>query len=245
MKIDWWTVGLQAINVLILVGLLYRFFWHPVAAVIEKRRKQAHAMLDEAKTKRDEAQAAMLEIDKTRAGFAKERDGILAAARADAEKAKATAAVSAKADAEALRSKVQVEIAKNAASSKKARANEAVALALEIASRLAARLDGPAVETVFLAWLVEGIKNMSPEARHAVGGKDVALSLMSATPLKSPQRAKISKAIAMAFGAKPKITFVVDPTLIAGFEIHSPHFILSNSWKADLATIGKDLRNES
>ncbi|MEP7173515.1 MAG: F0F1 ATP synthase subunit delta [Aestuariivirga sp.] len=245
MKIDWWTVGLQAVNVLILVGLLYHFFWRPVAQIIEKRRKQAQNFLDEAKAKRDEAQAAMLEIDKTRAGFAKERDGILATAKAEAEKAKVTARVSAKDDAEALRSKAQVEIAQDAASAKKAKANQAVALAIQIASRLVARLDGPAVETAFLTWLVEGIKNMSPEARHAVGGKDVTLNLMSAAPLKSPQRAKISKTIATAFGSKPKITFVVDPTLIAGFEIHSPHFILSNSWKADLARIGKDLRNES
>lgn len=245
MKIDWWTVGLQAINVLILVGLLYHFFWHPVAAVIEKRRKQAQSLLDEAMAKRDEAKAAMLEIDKTRAGFAKERDGILAAAKVDAEKARATVRVSAKADAEVLRTKAQGEIAQDAASAKKSRGKEAVALALEIASRLAARLDGPAVEAAFLAWLVEGIKNMSPEARHAVGGKNVALSLISATPLKSPQRAKISKTIAKAFGSRPKITFVVDSTLITGLELHSPHFILSNSWKADLARIGKDLRNGS
>ncbi|MDU1693666.1 MAG: ATPase, partial [Bradyrhizobium sp.] len=33
MTIDWWTVGLQAVNVTILVWLLARFFWRPVAGI--------------------------------------------------------------------------------------------------------------------------------------------------------------------------------------------------------------------
>ena len=34
MTIDWWTLGIQAVNVVILVWLLGRFFWRPVAAMI-------------------------------------------------------------------------------------------------------------------------------------------------------------------------------------------------------------------
>jgi F-type H+-transporting ATPase subunit b len=37
MTIDWWTLGIQAVNVIILVWLLARFFWRPVAAMIEQR----------------------------------------------------------------------------------------------------------------------------------------------------------------------------------------------------------------
>jgi len=29
MTIDWWTLGLQTVNVAILVWLLQRFFWRP------------------------------------------------------------------------------------------------------------------------------------------------------------------------------------------------------------------------
>ena len=38
MTIDWWTLGIQTVNVVILVWLLGRFFWRPVAAMIEQRR---------------------------------------------------------------------------------------------------------------------------------------------------------------------------------------------------------------
>ena len=38
MTIDWWTLGIQTVNVVVLVWLLQHFFWRPVAAMIEQRR---------------------------------------------------------------------------------------------------------------------------------------------------------------------------------------------------------------
>ena len=43
MTIDFWGLGLQAVNVLILVWLLSRVFWRPVAAAIAKRQETAGA----------------------------------------------------------------------------------------------------------------------------------------------------------------------------------------------------------
>jgi F-type H+-transporting ATPase subunit b len=41
MTIDWWTLAIQTVNVVILIWLLERFFWRPVAAMIEARQKEA------------------------------------------------------------------------------------------------------------------------------------------------------------------------------------------------------------
>ena len=41
MRIDWWTLGLQTFNVLVLVLILSRFLFRPVAAIIEERRVAA------------------------------------------------------------------------------------------------------------------------------------------------------------------------------------------------------------
>src|SRR5271155_1963100 len=108
MTIDWWTLGIETVNVVILVWLLGRFFWRPVAAMIEQRRAAAQRTLAEAETQRSQATAALAEIEKTRAGFAQEREAILAAARtageeertarvADATKAAASLEAAAKA----------------------------------------------------------------------------------------------------------------------------------------------------
>ena len=64
MTIDWWTLGFQTVNVVILVWLLGRFFWRPVAGMIAQRRAAAEQTLAEAAAKRQEADAAMAEIER-------------------------------------------------------------------------------------------------------------------------------------------------------------------------------------
>ena len=48
MRIDWWTLGLQTFNVLVLVLILSRFLFRPVAAIIEERRAAAAKLLADA-----------------------------------------------------------------------------------------------------------------------------------------------------------------------------------------------------
>ena len=56
MPIDWWTLALQTVNVLILVWLLARFFCRPVAAmIVAKRQEQASKLLADAVAARQEA----------------------------------------------------------------------------------------------------------------------------------------------------------------------------------------------
>ena len=41
MRIDLWTLGLQAINALVLIWLLARFLFRPIAAIIAERKALA------------------------------------------------------------------------------------------------------------------------------------------------------------------------------------------------------------
>ncbi|MDF2370734.1 MAG: F0F1 ATP synthase subunit delta [Rhizobiaceae bacterium] len=241
MNIDWWTLGLQASNVLILVWLLQHFFWRPVAAVIAKRRSDTQKLLDDAAQKRVQADATLAEMEKTRAGFAAERDAILVAAKTDGERTKAQALEAARMEAETLQKAARAAIARDTATAQKASADQAATLAVDIAKRLAARLEGPAVEAAFLGWLINAIKALTPAEKQAVA--DGTLDLVSAQPLEPAEQTRIEKQIIAAFGTQPEITFRVDRALIAGFELRSPHFLLRNSWQADLQRISKDLRD--
>jgi F0F1-type ATP synthase membrane subunit b/b' len=89
MTIDWWTLGIQTVNVIILIWLLGRFFWRPVAAMIEQRRATTQRILAEAEAERNQATAAFADIKRTRTGFTKERAAILAAAHEDAKRSRA------------------------------------------------------------------------------------------------------------------------------------------------------------
>ena len=56
MLIDWFTVGAQALNFLILVWLMKRFLYKPILDAIDAREQRIAAELADADAKRDAAQ---------------------------------------------------------------------------------------------------------------------------------------------------------------------------------------------
>jgi len=244
MTIDWWTLGLQTINIALLIWLLQRFFWKPIAAMIAERRSAAEKALSDAQAERDKAQAALAEIAKTRAGFAAERETILADARAGAERAATGEAAQAKQAADALVAAANVGIAKDRDAADRAWASRASDLAVDIARRLAARLDGTAVRSLFLEWALTAIRALPLATRQAATNASVALEATSATPIDAAEQSQAIQKIGEAFGAPVKLVFRIDPALIAGLEIRSNHLVISNSWRADLTGILAELADD-
>jgi F-type H+-transporting ATPase subunit b len=240
MTIDWWTLGFQTVNVIVLVWLLQRFFWRPIAAMIELRRDTTRQALADAEMTKGKATAALADIEKTRAGFAKERETILAAAHEAAEQASATRLAEANKDVAALKAAGTAAIETEKRTAEKSWTGYAGGLAVDIANRLAARLDGPAVRSAFLDWLIKAIATLPETERTAV----TALEAVSATTLDTAEQKQASGLIAAAFGGHPTVVFRTDPALISGLELHGPHLLVSNSWRADLHQILTDITHE-
>src|SRR5277367_4579663 len=100
MLIDWFTVGAQAINFLILVWLLRRFLYKPVLAAIDAREKKVAAKIGDAESQEAKAKTAGEELRKRGEAFdseraalmrkaaeegAAERQGLIQAARKDSQ----------------------------------------------------------------------------------------------------------------------------------------------------------------
>jgi F-type H+-transporting ATPase subunit b len=237
MTFDWWTLGLQTVNIVILVWLLERFFWTPIADMIAKRRAAAQEALAEARAARDKAQAALTDIDRTRAGFAAERDEILANARVESERAGAAKLAEAAQQAATLVAVAKVSVAKDQDAATQAWASRSSDLAVDIAKRLAARLDGPAVRGLFLDWALAAIRALPDTARRAAAQSLASIEATSAMPLDAAEEARATQLIGDAFGAPVPVRFNTDPSLIAGLEIRGDHLVVSNSWRADLTQI--------
>jgi F-type H+-transporting ATPase subunit b len=240
MSFDLWTLGFQAVNVLVLVWLLHRFFWTPVAATIADRQARAATLLAEAEARRAEAEAALADVDETRAAIGVERDAMLAAARKDAEAAHDALIDAARAEAAALHVTAKDARVRAAATLKAAALDDAQGLALTIAGRLAARLEGASVDAAFLGWLEQAVRDLSEADRRALAGG--RLELVSAKPHDAASQDRIAAALSAALGTPADLRFRTDPALIAGHELHSPHFTLRNSWAADLDLIAATLK---
>ncbi len=243
MTINWWTFSLQTVNFLILVWLLSRFFWRPVAALIERRRQIARDLLDQAQADRDAAAQALEEARRRSAGFEEEREKILAEAWREATEARGALLVKAEAEIAASREQSRTAIAheeEEAARVWTARAGE---LALTVAARLAARLDGAAVTEAFLRWLTGKIAGLPADARATLGAAD-EVDVISAAPLDPALQSRVGAAIGAALGASPAFSFKTEPDLIAGLELRTPHLSVRNSWRADLAQILVELKHD-
>lgn len=245
MTIDWWTLGIQAVNVVILIWLLGRFFWRPVAAMIEQRRVVAQQLLAEAEAKRSQLTDELAESEHTRKGFDKEHDAIMAAAQKSAEQARAALLDAAAKEAASLVASARTGIQKEREATEKIWAERANHLAIEIAERLVARLGGPGTNAAFLDWLLDEIRKLPSSMRDTVAANGATLEAVSATPIEPTDQGRYRQLIGDAFGAHPQITFRTDPALIAGLELHGPHLVVNNSWRADLANILAGLEHDT
>lgn len=241
MTIDLWGLGLQGLNVLILVWLLSRLFWRPVAAAIAKRQKAATELLDKARATDAKAEAARAELEAARSDIARERVEVLAAAAKAAAAAAAEIVATARKNADKLIEAAKQANVREQAAAQKQRNAQAADLSVNIASKLLGRLDTPAVHTAFLDLLVAAIAEMPAKDRAALVATDNTIDLVSATDLDTGEKARMTKAVQKALGQTPALNFLTDPGLIAGLELRAAHFSVHNSWQSDLRSIRKEL----
>lgn len=241
MTIDWWTLGIQAVNVSVLVWLLGHFFWRPVAAMIEQRRAAAELALADAAARQTEASAALADNERTRAGFAVERETLLRDARAAAEEERVHLTAMAADEALAIAARAGSDMERDALAVDAAWRQKAISLAVDIARRLCAPLSGAALQESFIKRLSEQLASLPEAQRRALSAVGGGLEAISATALNAAEQADCRRRIVDALGFDSSIVFSTQPELLAGVELRSPHLVVGNSWRADLRRIDREL----
>src|SRR5580692_10922680 len=85
MLIDWFTVGAQTLNFLILVWLMKRYLYKPILNAIDAREKRIAAELADADGKRAEAKKDRDEFQHKNEEFDQQRAGLLSKATDEAK----------------------------------------------------------------------------------------------------------------------------------------------------------------
>jgi F-type H+-transporting ATPase subunit b len=243
MHIDWWTLALQTINVLILVWILARFFYRPVADIIEKRRAAAAKLLTDASAAQAAVDTDKASIADARAGFAAERDKLLTDTRKQAEIDRDALLKKAAETAATLKAENESVLVRERKTMEQATVERASALAVEIARKLLETLPPGLAMTTFLGALSDQLGALPPKSRDllANAARASGLDVTTAAPLDEPQKAECQRLIEGLLSVKTKLTFHSDPALIAGIEIRSDTIILKNNWRDALARILQQL----
>ncbi|WP_374576249.1 F0F1 ATP synthase subunit delta [Phenylobacterium sp.] len=239
MQLNWSTLAIQTINALILVWILARFFFRPVADILAKRQAAAKALLDDAKADRAAAASAKAEADKALGDVDAQRQRLLDEARAAAETTKADLVEKARGEADKRRQEAEALIAQERAAADQAILASAGKLSVDIARRLLGRLPPASVQAAFVDALGEALAKQAP-----VDGTKEDVEVVSAVPLTKAQADRVRAAVDKAFGEGTPCRFTTDEALIAGVELHGVNLIILNSWRADLEAMDKELSGD-
>lgn len=244
MRIDWSTLALQTVNVVVLVWLLSRFLFRPVSDIIAKRQAAARKLIDDASRERDAAHAERERARAERASLAAARDDALkdALAQAAAERERLIAA--ARADAQALRDAARAQADADAVQRTKALDARATRLAIDIAAMLLARLPDSARVAGFVDGVAASLARLPADVRASLADEDAQVRLVAPRALTAQEAAACRAAFAASVGRPLEPDVRVDPALIAGLELESKYANVRNSLRQDLATIEAALLNE-
>ena len=223
MLIDWYTVGAQALNFVILVWLMKRFLYKPILHAIDAREKRIAAELADAAAKeaeaskeRDEFQHKNEELDQQRAALLKkatddanaERQRLLDEARQAANALSAKRQEALRTDAKNLNQAIQRRTQREVFAIARKALTDLATTSLEerlvaVFTRRLRELDGPTK-----AGLAKALEAAS----------DSAL-VRSAFELPADQRAVIQNALNETFSADVHVRFETAPDLVSGIEL--------------------------
>jgi F-type H+-transporting ATPase subunit b len=242
MHVDWWTLALQTVNVLVLIWILARFFFRPVVAIIARRQEEAGKLLADAAAVREQARHVREEADKAHGQIDAERDRLVAEARKAAQLEKAGLLTQAAEEIAKLRNEAKAAIDRDRIAADDALVARAGELSVEIAQRLLARLPPGAGLSVFLDGLTKEVEALPPEIRQTLASPKAGspVEIVTAAPLSEDDKKHVGSALKGAL-EQAAIVFRSDPTVIAGIELHSRNTIVRNSWRADLDRIRQEL----
>ncbi|QYE33500.1 MULTISPECIES: F0F1 ATP synthase subunit delta [Sphingosinicellaceae] len=224
MLIDWFTVGAQALNFLILMGLLKQFLYRPVLDAIDAREKRIDGQLADAKRQKAEAHTEKLAFGKKNADFDADRADLLtkAQAAADAEGKKLVEAARAAADAAAARRRdaLKAEDVELVASIRRRTSDGVFAITRKMLADLADASLEASIGKLFLRRLESMEATAVTQMKVALASSHAAKAMVrTAFDLPADQRTAIGTAVGHLLGSDVAIDFETSPALLGGFEL--------------------------
>ncbi|MBF0246167.1 MAG: F0F1 ATP synthase subunit B [Planctomycetes bacterium] len=223
MLIDWFTVGAQAFNFLILIWLMKRFLYKPILSAIDAREKRITKELADADAKKAEAQKEREEFQNKNEQFDEQRSALLTKATDEANAERKRLLDESRKAAEAVSAKRQELLCNDAHNLNQAIARRTQTEVFAIARKTLTDLAGTSLEERLSEVFTRRLRTMDEPAKTGLGEALMNLSesalLRSALELPAEQRTKIQKAINETFSVDIHLRFETAPDLISGIEL--------------------------
>ena len=223
MLIDWFTVGAQALNFIILVWLLKRFLYKPILNAVDAREKRIAAELADADAKKAEAQKERDEFQHKNEEFDQQRAALLSKATDEAKAERQRLLDDARKAADALSAKRQEALRSDAQNLNQAIRRRTQQEVFAIARKALTDLATTSLEERMSEVFTRRLRTMDGKAKEGIAAALKTASepavVRSAFDLPAAQRAAIQKALNETFSAEVPVRFETAPDLISGIEL--------------------------
>jgi F-type H+-transporting ATPase subunit b len=223
MLIDWFTVGAQALNFIILVWLMRRFLYQPILTAIATREKKIAAELADADAKRVEAKKERDEFQRKNEEFDQQRAGLLQQATDEAKTERQRLFDEARQAADTFSAKRTAALTNEARNLSQAVARRTQEEVFSIARKTLADLATTSLEERIGEVFTRRLRGMDGTAKETLGAALKTASepavVRSAFELPGEERAKIQHAINETFSADIALRFERTAELVSGIEL--------------------------
>lgn len=225
MLIDWFTVGAQVLNFLILVWLMKRFLYQPILHAIDAREERIAKELADADATKAEAMKERAEFQQKNETFAEQRAALWSKTTDEAKAERERLLGEARKAADALSAKRQASLTNDALNLNQAITRRTQDEVFAIARKALTDLATTSLEERMGEVFTRRLRELNGEAKHVLAEalKTAAepARVRSAFDLPADQRAAIQNALNETFSAAVRVRFETAPDLVSGIELSS------------------------
>jgi F-type H+-transporting ATPase subunit b len=225
MLIDWFTVGAQALNFIILVWLLKRYLYKPILNAVDAREKRIAAELADADAKKAEAKKDRDEFQRKNEAFDQQRAALLSKATQEAAAERQRLLDEARKAADDLSAKRAETLRTDADNLDQAILQRTQSEVFAIARKALTDLAGASLEERICGVFIDRLRKMDAESKAGVRKALTTASepavVRSAFDLPPAQREAIQRALNETFSSDIHVRFETAPNLVSGIELAS------------------------
>lgn len=221
--IDWFTLGAQLINFLILVALLKHFLYGPIVRAMTERRQNIESQLEEAETIRQEAEQRASEYRQKAAEFDRERQELMERAKKEAQEERKARVREAREEADRLSREWKAAVQQEKASFLGEVRRDVGRQSVAVARKALADLADASLQGRLTASFLDRLQDLGAEERAALAAgmqpDGAAPEVRMSFDPSDEDRRRIQDALRGVLDQPAEVRFTRDEGLICGIEV--------------------------
>jgi len=248
MLIDWFTVGAQIVNFLVLMGLLKIFLYDRVIQAMDAREQKITARLDDAERKQREADDDRKKVKEEQQSLDAKRDKMLSDAREAARSKRKELEDQARSEVDALKDRWRDALRDQRERFARDLGNKAVQHAMAVAQRVVEDMAGEDFQDRLIETFAARVRNIGDDEKTALveglDGETPAATVLSDTSVSTAQRRKITRLLHEELHPDLDVDYRTDGDLLGGIELRVPGRKVSWTPRQYLADLEEDVLQE-